>query len=83
MADKFDTLNPGIDAPFSGGQAVVAETPFGTTSRALYVGTQGNLTVTTKEGNDLTFIAFSGWLPGRITQVRAAGLTASNILAVW
>ncbi|WP_343684123.1 hypothetical protein [Asticcacaulis sp.] len=83
MADKFESYTPGLDAPFSGGHAVIGGADFAQTSRALYVGGAGNLTVVTREGQELTFANFSGWLPGRVTQVKAAGLTASNIVAVW
>ena len=51
----------------------------------LYVGTGGNLKVTTAAGDDVTFVNVQGgaFLPIQVVRVWATGTTASNILALW
>lgn len=55
------------------------------TSRALYVGKGGNLTVRMSSGNDFSFTGISSgsFLPIRVKQVRATGTTASAIVALF
>lgn len=54
-------------------------------TRALYVGTGGNLKVTTAYGTDVTFAnAPSGSiLPLQVTKVWSTGTTAANVLALY
>ena len=52
-------------------------------TRALYVGTAGDLTVRMVDGQTVTFIGVTaGIIPIQVDQVRAA-TTASNILALY
>lgn len=55
------------------------------TSRALYVGTAGNLAVTTSGGQSVTFVGVAAGtlLPLRVDRVLASGTTASSIVALW
>lgn len=56
----------------------------GSVSRALYVGTLGDLTVQMLGGEIVTFVsAAEGWHPLQVTKVLATGTTATNIVAVW
>jgi hypothetical protein len=54
-------------------------------TRALYVGTGGDLTVTMAEGGDLTFVGVAGgsMLALRVSRVKATGTTADDIIALW
>lgn len=55
-----------------------------TESRALWVGVEGNVKITTIGGSTETFVAVPvGWFPGRVRRVWATGTTATSIIAVW
>lgn len=52
--------------------------------RALYVGTTGNIKLTTAGGNTVTFSSVPvGVLPVRCVRVFSTNTTASNIIALW
>jgi len=76
-----------IDAssPFAGGLAV---TPSDTellpqVTRGLYVGTEGNIAVVMQDGSELDFVILAGWLPLRVSKIKATGTTAADIVALW
>lgn len=52
-------------------------------SRAIYVGTGGNVVVVMQGGAEVTLagVEASTWLPIRIKKVKLTGTTASNIVA--
>jgi hypothetical protein len=50
----------------------------------LYIGTSGDVTVTTVGGNDVTFANVPvGVLPIRVKRVWATGTSATGIIAIW
>jgi hypothetical protein len=51
----------------------------------LYIGTAGNLKVTTIAGDAVTFIGINtgAFFPVQVAKVWATGTTASNIIALW
>ena len=51
----------------------------------LYIGTAGNLKVTTVAGDEVTFqgINTGAFFPVNVTKVFATGTTADNIIALW
>lgn len=54
------------------------------TTRALYIGTTGNVAVTMTDGNVVTFNAVPvGMLQVQVTKVMATNTTASTILALY
>lgn len=54
-------------------------------SRALYVGGSGNVAVTMRNGQQVTFagVAAGSLLPIRVRRVRATGTTATSILSLF
>lgn len=88
MVAAVDTCagSTGIDYPAT---SSIAVTPSDTVdlaavSRALYVGTTGDVTVIMKDGQTVTFTAVAvGWMPLRVSRVKATLTTASNIVSVW
>lgn len=84
--DTFKGKHTQLDAPYTGGEAV---TPHDTNeltnvSRALYVGTTGNVAVVMRDGQSLTITSVPvGWHRMRVKQVKSTGTTASNIHAFW
>lgn len=55
------------------------------TTRALYVGTSGNLTVLMAGGQTTLFTAVpaGSLLPLQVTRVNATGTAATNLIAMW
>ena len=51
----------------------------------LYIGTAGNLKVTTVAGDEVTFIGINtgAFFPVQVAKVWATGTSASNIIALW
>tara|TARA_R100001015_G_C4610472_1_gene165827 strand:- start:176 stop:646 length:471 start_codon:yes stop_codon:yes gene_type:complete len=51
----------------------------------LYIGTAGNLKVTTVAGDDVTFqnLTTGSFFPVQVKKVFATGTSASNIIALW
>jgi len=85
MADLFDNRSVPITAPPANALAVspsdTGDLPFVT--RALYIGTGGDVRVLTLEGQDVTYRNLSGTKVVRVTRVFATGTTASDIIAEW
>jgi hypothetical protein len=75
-----------VDFPATGGQAVTPSDTVDLTnvSRALWVGVTGDVTVIMKDGQTLTYPAVPvGWMPIRVSRVKASLTTANGIVAVW
>ena len=86
MPDIFEDRSSGLESPGFDAASVTPSdsTDLPVTSRALYVGTTGDLRVTTAAGSVVTFVNVpEGLLPMRVARVHAAGTTAADILAVW
>lgn len=85
MVDTFDSHAASITAPPSHAAPVVpsdtSDLPF--VSRALYVGTPGDVHVITHGGQDITYKALSGTKILRVARVMASGTTAADIIAEW
>lgn len=87
MTNPFDTHNTGLSSPASKIVAVSAnddtDLPNGV-CRALLVGTAGAATIIDASGNTCTLLPLQqGYNPIGITRVKATGLTASNIWALY
>lgn len=87
MADAFANAGPNLDSPAFNAAAV---TPHNTNalanvSRALYVGSGGDVAVTMKGGGDVTFVAVpdGAVLPISVTHVKVTGTTATDMVALW
>lgn len=87
MADRFAQHVPGLESPAT---KILAVTPHNSNEftdgpcRALLVGTAGAATVVDAEGNTATLIPLqAGYNPIRVKAVRATGLTAANIWALY
>ena len=87
MVDTFQSHAPGLDSP---AESFAAVTPsdtenLTTASRALFIGTAGNLKVDALGvGTAVTFTNIPvGWHPIRVTRVYDTDTTADNIVAVW
>ena len=83
--DDFAQNAAGLSSPFEHAAAVSPSdaADLDHLSRALFIGGEGDVAVVTKGGEEVTFVAARGWLPGRIARVKATGTTATGIVAVW
>ena len=86
MPDMFEDRSSGLESPGYDAASVVPSdsTDLTITSRAIYVGTSGDLRVTTASGSIVTFSNVpEGILPMRVSRVHASGTTATGIVAIW
>lgn len=86
MADTFENVFAGLESPAAYAVAVTpSDSTVLTTTRALFVGGAGNLSVV-MAGNGAT-VVFTGVTAGSIIPIRVtkvlAATTATNITAVW
>lgn len=84
IVDKFRLFGASVTAPAEQAEAVTASDTqdLARMTRAVYVGTPGDLRVTMKSGETITLVgAPSGWHPLRASRVWATGTTAANIVA--
>lgn len=86
MADAFESNSSALDSPAAYAASVTPNdsTDLAASSRALYIGTSGDVKVTTVGGNDVTFANVPvGVLPIRVKRVWATGTSATGIIAIW
>ena len=87
MPDLYASNTPGLTSPAIDGQAVAPSdsTLLTQVSRAIYVGTAGNISAELASGTQVTFTAVPAAmiLPLRLRKIRATGTTAQNIVALW
>ena len=84
--DQFEQLAPGLDAPSGEFEAI---TPSDTTdltmpTRAVYVGTAGNITAVDLTGTAVVFssVPAGAILPIRASRINATGTSASNLVSL-
>jgi len=77
--------NADNDANYKGAETVVPGTPFTYTARGIYVGVGGNVTVSHRSGDAVTYVGVpSGTIIRTIAlQVNTAGTTATNMVALY
>lgn len=87
MADKFEGHRSGLDSPAEYAAAVTKSdsTDLANTARSLFVGTGGDVKVTTAGGSEVTFggVPSGAILPVRVKRVWSTGTNAANIVAIW
>ena len=86
MPDIYDDRSSGLESPGYNAAPITpddgADLPI--SSRALYVGTAGDVTVTFVGGGTVTLKnAPAGILPIRARRVHATGTSAGDLVAVW
>lgn len=87
MPDPYDSYQPGLESPIFGAESVTPddEDEFDRPSRALYVGTGGNISVLMHNGVEITYtnVPDGSWMPLRCRRVNATGTNATDIVACW
>ncbi len=86
MTDRFQNTSSGISGPAFDAFNITPNdaTDLSEVTRTLYIGGAGDITLTTKEGTQVTFSSLNAGslLPIRATKVHATGTTATNILGL-
>ena len=84
MAGKYTSANATVSA-HSAAAVTPSDTTILPTTRALFIGTTGNVAaVMAEDENTLTFSNVPvGILPIQVTKVMSTNTTASNIVALW
>lgn len=85
MSDPFDNRHVPITAPPSNAEEVTPSdsTDLNVPSRALHIGTGGDLRVRTLGGQDVTYRNVAGTKVLRAVRIFATGTTAADIIAEW
>jgi len=86
MTDHFKAHATGLSDPVQSASSVTPDdaTDLVDTTRAVFVGTGGNLRVTLVSGDIVTFPnAGAGWHPLRVVRVWATGTTATDIVGCF
>lgn len=83
MSDTFQSFSSGLDSPAGAGSAITPSdgTDLTVATRAIYVGTGGNLRVIMISGEDVTLTnVVAGMIyPLRVRRVMATGTTAAAL----
>lgn len=87
MADNFSSFAPGLEAPASRYFAITPSnsTDFDYNTRAIYVGSSGNLVAVDDAGTTCTFsnVPAGTILPIRAKRVNSTNTTASNLVGMY
>lgn len=88
MGDNFESYDAGLDSPAEHAAAVTPNdsADLATTSRALYVGTGGDVAVILADDSaavTLVSVPAGSVLPVRAKRVMDTGTSATNIVAMW
>ncbi|MDX3928210.1 MAG: hypothetical protein QHC90_20695 [Shinella sp.] len=87
MTDPFSSHHTALDAPASHAFAIVPDNDaeLAVTTRALYVGTGGDVTLVTVSGETVTFvnIAPGSVLPLRTARILENGTTAADLVGLY
>lgn len=86
MSDKFQNYSSSLASPATDAFAITPNdsTDLTQVTRALYVGTAGNIVVVLKSGSEVTFsnVTSGSILPIRASRIKATGTTALNVLGL-
>lgn len=87
MSDPHESLTPGLNSPTMRAAEITPDdvTDISTTGTWVYVGTGGNVRVTTAGGDVVTYTnAQDGSvLPVRVRRIWATGTTATGLIQNW
>lgn len=83
ITDSFAGHTPGMEAPVASAAPITPDDAADLThvTRAVFLGTGGDLRVTMAGGETLVFVNMApGWHPVRVARVWATGTTAAQII---
>ncbi len=86
MTDRYQNTSSGINAPAIDAFAVTPSdvVDLNEVTRALYIGTAGDITLLTRDGSEVVFtgLVAGSILPVRTARVKATGTSAANIVGL-
>ena len=86
MTDNFDKHATSLESPATGAFSIIPHdsTPLNEITRALYIGSSGDVTVIMRSGQEVTFVSIQPGtvLPIRAALVKATGTTATGIVGM-
>jgi len=87
MADNFTSYSSGLDSPAINAEAITPSNSvnMANTSRGIYVGVGGNISVLMAGGTTVTLVGIFGGtiLPIRVNRVNLTNTTASSLIALY
>lgn len=87
MSEKYQGRADDVTAPARGGFAIAPSdsTDLSTETRAIYVGSAGDLVAVLSSGSELSFVGLAGGtvLPVRARRVKATGTSAGYLLGLY
>lgn len=87
MTDKFKNYTPEIEGPAEGAFLITPHDVnlLAISSRGIYIGGNGNITVVMVSGEEVTFVGClaGSIIPIRCKQVKSTGTTASNLIGMY
>lgn len=86
ITDTFAGFSPSPQSPITHGLAITPDDAgdLPHLTRAIYIGTGGDVRATLANGTTLTFVNMvQGWHPIRVSRVWAAGTTADHLVGCW
>lgn len=85
MSDPYKKLGLSLSSPAVNAVEVTPDdaTDLPVTTRAIWIGAAGDITVRMAEGAQVVLTGVSGMLPLRVDRVLSTGTTANGIVALW
>jgi len=84
MSDPFENHATGLTSPARSAFEITPNdsTDLSSVTRALWVGTEGDVVVIMQSGDEVTFSTVSGLLPIAVSRVKSTNTTASDIVGL-
>jgi hypothetical protein len=86
MTDRFDYTSPSLSGPAAHGFAITPNdaSNLAETTRAIYVGSAGDIALTMQSGATITLVAVNSGtvLPVRAIKILATGTTAASLVGL-
>jgi len=85
MSDPFENHSTGLSSPPRSAFEITPNdsTDLDNVTRALWVGSEGDVAVIMQSGDEVTFSAVSGLLPIAVSRVKDTDTTASDIVGMF
>ena len=85
MSDPFENHATGLSSPARSAFEITPNdsADLDNVTRALWVGTEGDVVVIMQSGDEVTFSTVSGLLPIAVSRVKSTNTTASDIVGLF
>lgn len=85
MSDPFANHSTGLSSPARAAFEITPNdsTDLSSVTRALWIGTEGDVAVVMHSGDEVTFAGVLGLLPVAVSRVKSTGTTATDIVGLF